>query len=148
VRPDVEATIAHFYPERRLANPSGNRAIVWSYDPKNTTLKAIVSELEALAPTRAGTRGRYDLSEELEIGALRLQLSYLGPYAALNYGITSDVDLDGALVDRQAASDVRRILDRHRVQLLTTSELDEQVPWIGTYATVWNCLFVLPTPPA
>jgi len=144
VRPDVAATIAHFYPDRRLADPTENRAIVWSYDPKSTTLKAIVSELQA----RAGTRGGYDLSEELEIGALRLQLSYLGPYAALNYGIASDVDLDGTIVDRQAASDVRRILEKHRVQLLTASELDERAPWIATYATVWDCLFVLPTPPA
>ena len=141
MRPDVEATIAHFYPERRLVNPVKNRAIVWSYDPKSTTLKAIITELSA----RAGTRGSYDLSEELEIGALRLQLSYLGPYAALNYRITSDVDLDGALVDRQAATDVRRILEKHGVQVLTSSELDEHAPWIATYATVWDCLFVLPT---
>ncbi len=143
MRPEVERAIAHFYPRRALVSPWEDPSVVWSYDPKGVISKAIVRDLESLDPgTRPGTRGEYDLSEELEIGAIRLQLSYLGPFAALDYRLAVEVDLDGHPLDRRAG-DVRRILERHDTLVLSTGELEERADWIRNHATVWDCLFVL-----
>lgn len=135
VSPDVHRTIAHFYPGGKLISPRENRSIRYEHDPKNVTLRAIVAELEAIDKnTRPGTRGRYDLSEELELGEHKLQLSYLGPYAALDYEEDPFED--------ETAAKIRAVLERHGVRLLAHAELDERVPALD--ATVWDCLFVLP----
>lgn len=143
---ELERTIIHYYPQRALISPLDNEAITWDYDPNYGTLKAIIAELKALDPKlRPGTRGRYDISEELVlIDDVRLQLCYIGPYAALNYGIERELDED----QRELVRRIEKIFDKHGVQLLPEAELDEMVPWIqhGTKgrATVWNCLFVHP----
>src|SRR5574339_1161009 len=87
--PAVERTIIQYYPGQSLVSPLDDERIVWDYDADNAILRAVVRALTELDPTlRSGTRGRYDLSEELILfDELRLQLCYLGPYAALNYGV-------------------------------------------------------------
>lgn len=145
---DLERTIIHYYPQRALVSPLENDTIHWDYDTGYTTLKAILAELKAIDPAhRPGTRGRHDISEEVVLlGTLRLQLCYIGPYAALNYGLERDLSED----ERDAIRRVEKILEKHGVQILSDRELGETVPWIqrgtarGTPATVWNCLFVHP----
>lgn len=146
--PEIERTIIHYYPERALVSPLENESVDWDYDPDYSNLKRILGELKAIDPDlRAGTRGRYDISEELILfGKLRLQVSYIGPFAALNYGVERDLDED----DRERLHRVERVLEKHGVLLLRPTDLDETVPWIqhgtesGRAATVWNCLFVHP----
>jgi hypothetical protein len=146
--PDVERTIIQYYPKQALVSPLDDERIVWDYDTDNAILRALIAELEALDPSlRNGTRGRYDISEELILfDALRLQLCYLGPYAALNYGVERTLGEEA----RERARRIREILEGRGVTLLSEAELDESVPWIrhglpaGARATVWNCLFVHP----
>jgi hypothetical protein len=145
--PDIERTIFHYYPQRALVSPLENESIRWDYDADYSTLKAVLRELEVLDPQlRSGTRGRYDISEEIVLfDSLRLQLSYIGPYAALDYGL--ERELGEAERDRRRA--VERVLTGHGLSVLGQGDLDEQVPWIqhGTptgIATVWDCLFVHP----
>lgn len=135
VSPDVHRTIAHFYPGGELISPWENRSIRYEHDSKNVALRAIVAELEQIDKnTRPGTRGRYDVSEELEVGEHKLQLSYLGPFAALDY--------EEELFEDEAAAKIRAALERHGVRLLSHAELIERVPSLD--ATVWDCLFVIP----
>src|SRR5260221_12091320 len=93
---DLERTIIHYYPQRALVSPLENDAISWDYDSSYVTLKGVLAELEKIDPSvRPGTRGRYDISEELVVAdSIRLQLCYIGPYAALNYGFDRDLDED------------------------------------------------------
>lgn len=145
---ELERTIIKYYPQRALVSPIENDAIAWDYDTGYRTLKAILAELKTLEPTvRPGTRGRYDISEELILGGdLHLQLCYIGPFAAMNYGFERDLDED----ERDLVRQVERLLEKHGVMVLEAGQLDELVPWIreGTHAqrsaTVWNCLFVHP----
>ncbi|MCK6544390.1 hypothetical protein L6R52_00840 [Myxococcota bacterium] len=143
---EIERVIIHYYPQRALVSPLASDAITWDYDTGYATLKSILAALKALDPElKPGTRGRYDISEELVIvGGLRLQLSYLGPFAALNHGLDRELDEDARELARRATE----ILERHGVRVLSEEELDERVPWIqlpkGNTATVWSCLFVLP----
>ncbi len=144
---EIERTIFHYFPERKLESPLKNRAVTWDYDPRYTALKAVLSQLKAVdSSLRPGTRGHYDLSEEVVFrgGAVRLQLSYLGPFAALNH--LHDVELSED--DRELQSRIRQVLQRNRITVLDAATLTERVGWIpsalkGRAATVWNCLFVL-----
>lgn len=144
--PEIERTIIHYYPTRALVSPLENEGIAWEYDSDNSTLKSLVADLKDLDPElRPGTRGRYDISEELLLfGGMRLQLSYIGPFAALNYGVEADLDED----QREYVRRIEKALDAHGIMLLEESELSEMVPWIQQgargSATVWNCLFVHP----
>lgn len=146
--PDIEQTIIHYYPQRALVSPLDDENIAWDYDSDYRSLKALLSELEAIDTNlRPGTRGSYDISEELVLfGAIRLQVSYIGPFAALNYGLHSDLDENG----RANLRAVEGLLAKHGFQILNDEALDEVVPWIqhgthtGSQATVWNCLFVHP----
>src|SRR4026209_389750 len=87
--PDVERTILRYYPRQALVSPLDDEQIVWDYDVDNAVLRALIADLETLDPgLRNGTRGRYDISEELILlDDLRLQVCYLGPYAALDFGV-------------------------------------------------------------
>jgi hypothetical protein len=144
--PEVEQTIIHYYPQRALVSPLDNADIHWDYDTDNRSLKALLVELENLDPEmRPGTRGSYDISEELVLfSRIRLQVSYIGPFAALNYGLPQDLDEDG----RERVRRVESLLSKHGFQVLNDETLDQVVPWIqqgvATTATVWNCLFVHP----
>jgi hypothetical protein len=145
---DIERIIIRYYPNRALTSPLDNDAIRWDYDTNYATLKTVLAELKTLDPEiKLGTRGRYDISEEVVlIDALHVQLSYIGPYAALNHGIARELDED----EREISERLTAILARHGIRLLADNELDELVPWIqhgtpaGRKATVWDCLFVLP----
>ncbi len=135
-----------YFPNRRLESPVGNPRVSWDYDPQYAALKALLAELKALDPRlQLGTRGQYDLSEEIVLrGELRLQLSYVGPYAALNFRRPSELVEES----RELASRVRALLQRRGVTLLTDEALNEEVPWIihasgPRKPRVWNCLFVL-----
>jgi hypothetical protein len=140
---DLERTIIHYYPRRVLQTPLDNDAINWDYDPSFKQLKTILSELKTIDPElRPGTRGRYDISEELVVfKTVRLQLSYLGPYGALNHGLARELDED----EREIVRRVKKVLDKHGVRILNDGELSDRVPWIqhGS-ATIWDCLFLLP----
>jgi hypothetical protein len=146
--PDIERTIVHYYPKQVLVSPLEDDQVIWDYDTDNAVLREVIEELEALDPNlQNGTRGRYDISEELILfGELRLQLCYIGPYAALNYGVERYLDEDA----RERASRIRQILESHGITMLEKPDLEESVPWIrhgitkGTAATVWHCLFVHP----
>lgn len=145
---ELERTIIHYYPQRALVSPLENDTISWDYDPSYATLKAVLAELKSIDPgLRPGTRGRYDISEEqVLLDTLRLQLCYIGPFAALNYGLDRELDED----EREVVRRVEKLLEKHGILLLEHQDLEEIVPWIqhGTpgrrSATVWNCLFVHP----
>lgn len=146
--PDIEQTIIHYYPQRALVSPLDDENINWDYDSDYRTLKALLAELKTLDPElKPGTRGSYDISEELLVfGRIRLQVSYIGPFAAVNYGVGESLDE----ATRANLRDVERLLDKHGFQLLKDEALDETVPWIqhgtnkGSETTVWHCLFVHP----
>ena len=146
--PDIERTIVHYYPKQVLVSPLEDQQVTWDYDTDNAVLRDIIRELKELDPElRNGTRGRYDISEELILfDELRLQLCYIGPYAALNYGVERYFGEDA----RERADRIRQILEGHGISLLEKTDLEESVPWIrhgiekGSNATVWNCLFVHP----
>ena len=146
--PDVERTIVHYYPKQVLVSPLEDEQVTWDYDTDNAVLRDVIRELKALDPElRNGTRGRYDISEELILfSELRLQLCYIGPYAALNFGVERYLGEDA----RERADRIRQILQGHGITVLADPDLVESVPWIrhgiakGTNATVWNCLFVHP----
>jgi hypothetical protein len=139
---EIERTIMRYYPQRALVSPLDQQAAPWDYDPEHRVLKAILKDLEAIdAKLRPGTRGAYDISEELVLAdGQRLQICYLAPYAAWNYGLERDDD-PGA---RELRRKVEAVLKKHGVFILTQDDLAEGVPWIqhGSAATVWNCLFV------
>lgn len=145
---EIEQTIIHYYPQRALVSPLEDENIHWDYDSDYRSLKALLSDLEKLDPKlRPGTRGSYDISEELVLfERVRVQVSYIGPFAALNYGIGADLDEEG----RANVREIERLLAKHGFQILNDEALDEVVPWIqhgthtGSQATVWNCLFVHP----
>lgn len=146
--PMIEQTIIHYYPQRALVSPLDNENITWDYDADNRVLKALLADLKDMDPKmRPGTRGAYDISEELVMhDSIRLQVSYIGPFAALNYGLPSDLDEAG----RANLRAVQKTLEKHGFQILNDEPLGEVVPWIqhgvhtGSNATVWNCLFVHP----
>lgn len=140
---ELERTVIHYYPRRTLTSPLDGDDIRWDYDPNYSTLKAILADLKAFDPdVRPGTRGHYDISEELVVfKTLHLQLSYLGAFAAINHGLERDLTED----EREAQRRTTRVLEKHGVRLLAEEELKERVPWIQhTAATIWDCLFVLP----
>ncbi len=145
---ELERTIIHYYPRRALTSPLDDQAITWDYDPSYATLKALLQDLEAIDDdVRPGTRGRYDISEEIVVGdVVRLQLCYIGPYAAINYGLDRDLGED----ERELVRRVEKALEKHGIMSLDRATLEEMVPWIqhGTRerrkATVWECLFVHP----
>lgn len=145
MRSDIERAIIHYYPERALANPAENAAITWSYDADHAILKAVLGDLQAIdAGAHPGSRGANDLSEEVVLGELHLQLSYLGPWAALNHALERDLSED----EREMARRIERALQKHGIEILSTEDLAEPVRWIrhgapdGEAATVWSCLFV------
>jgi hypothetical protein len=142
----IEQTITHYYPRRALVSPLDDASITWEYDPKYETLKAVLADLKQLDPElRPGTRASYDVSEEVILfDRLHLQLSYVGPFAALNYRVEEETDE----VDQERSRRIREVVERHGLRLLESQELGEAVPWIqhglpsGTTATVWDCLFL------
>lgn len=143
MNPEVERTIIHFYPRRALVSPLEDANVTWNWDVDNRSLKALIADLRELDPDmKPGTRGRYDVSEELILfGDLRLQLCYLGPFAAIDYGVRRAMSED----HREYRARIERALDAHGFLLLGDRELEEPVPWIQQGgATVWGCLFVPP----
>jgi hypothetical protein len=141
VSPEIQRTIERHYPKRALTDPADDPSVKWSWDVDNSILRAIVAELSALDPvTRPGTRGRHSISEELLVGRLHVQLSHLGPFAALNHraGSALDVEIDPQILAR--AEEIRRVLGVHGVMLLELEALDAPSEWIAG-ATVWDCLF-------
>lgn len=137
---DVERIIMHYYPRRRLEPPSANTAVGWEHDPGLRKLREVTRELEKIhAPVHKGARGGLEVSEEWIVGGrLRVQLSYLGPYAALNFGHAEALDEDLSRLYEA----VERALGKHGVTVLNLGELEASVPWIdGARATVWSCLF-------
>jgi hypothetical protein len=143
---EIERTIIHYYPKRALVSPLDDTDIRWDYDSDHKILKAILGELGKLDPElKQGTRGSAEISEELLLldGELRLQLSYLAPYAVWNFEAEGDPNEEVREVRRRA----EQILKKHGVAVLQSEELVESVPWIqhglavGRLATVWNCLF-------
>jgi hypothetical protein len=151
MRSDVERTIMHYYPQRALVSPIDNDTVTWDWDPSYTVLKAILAQLEGMDPTmRPGTRASYDISEEVVLGGkIHLQLSYIGPYAAIDYGLEREEDDEDT---REMKRRVEKTLETHGVDVLSTLELEEKAPWIQhgleakRPATVWQCLFLLPLP--
>lgn len=147
--PEIERTIIHYYPNRALTSPVQSDDIGWDYDPDHRTLERILEALEERLPeVKPGDRGGYDISEELVLApAVRLQLCYLGPYAAINHRLPASIAVDG--YDHGVVRLAREVLRRNGVTVLDQSELDEVVPWIqvsraaGQAATVWDCLFGL-----
>jgi hypothetical protein len=140
----IEKTVMQYYPERLLASPLDNERIRWDYDPNHALLKKVVAALSRIDPTlRAGSRGDYVISEEVVLlDGIKLQLSYLGPYAALNYGAKQPLSHKDAVVVEK----VRTVLNEHNITLLSENDLNEASTWIrGTHdekaITVWNCLF-------
>lgn len=148
IRSEVERTIMHYYPERALVSPLQGGRVTWDYDTMFTELKAILAQLKAIDPgMKPGTRGRYDISEEVVlIDTIRVQLSYIGPFAAVNFGVERDLDED----EREIVERVQEVLDDRGLFVLEADDLQQSVPWIqrgtprGASATVWNCLFVPP----
>jgi hypothetical protein len=146
--PAIEQTIIHYYPQRALVSPLDDESINWDYDSEYRNLKGLLADLEAMdSAMRPGTRGAYDISEELVVfESIRLQVSYIGPFAAMNYGLPSELDESG----RANLKSVQDALTKHGFQVLNDDALGEPVPWIqqgahtGSNATVWNCLFVHP----
>lgn len=146
--PDIERTIIQYYPKQALVSPLDDDQINWDYDSDNAILRAVVEDLSHADPElQNGTRGRYDISEELIVFEdFRVQLCYLGPYAAINYGLDRRLTED----QRERLHRIQHILDKHGIAVLQTNDLEEGVPWIrhgtknGSGATVWNCLFVHP----
>ncbi len=145
---ELERTIIHYYPRRALTSPLDDSGVAWDYDPSYATLKALLRDLEKIgSEVRPGTRGRYDISEEIVVDdAVRVQLCYIGPYAAINYGLERDLGDD----ERELVRGIEKALEKHGIFCLDKSVLEENVPWIqhGTperrKATVWDCLFVHP----
>lgn len=139
VKNEIERAVIRHYPEQALATPKS-----YEYDSTYATLKQVLADLRKIDPgLTPGTRTRPELSEEwILIGTLRLQLSIVGPFAALNYGVEHDLDED----ERELAERIRGVLDEHGIALLEPVDLDERVPWIrrGQAANVWNCLFAFP----
>lgn len=141
---EVERTIIQFYPRRALVSPLDDANVSWSWDVDNRELKATVAALKALDPDmRPGTRGSYDVSEELILfGDVRVQLCYLAPFAAIDHQIRRGPDAEY----RQQKRRIEQVLDAHGYELLLDRELEQHVPWIQPAgATVWECLFVPPT---
>jgi len=141
----IEDTIAKFYPKQVLISPLSDPSVNWAYDPKYEKLKALLTELREMDSTaHPGTRPNFDISEEVVLlDNIHIYLSYLGPFAAINYG--DDLELDES--QQEAVRAVERLLARHKVTLLDDGELDESVAWItagttGRHARVWDCLFV------
>jgi hypothetical protein len=142
---DIERIIMHYYPKRVLVSPLSDEDIVWDFDTNHGTLNALLRDLTEIgADLRPGTRGAYDVSEEVVLAdGLRLQLCSIGPYAAIDYEAEHTLDADEqALVER-----VGEVLEKHGIALLKKNDLDETVPWIKgdpvrLPATVWSCLFV------
>lgn len=144
---ELERTIIHYYPKRALVSPLDDDQITWDYDPGYGTLKAVLADLKKVDPDlRPGTRGRYDISEEVVlIDTIHVQLSYIGPFAAVNHGLDRDLDED----EREIVERVTDVLERHGLFLLEREDLEATVPWIqkgprAGAATVWNCIFVHP----
>ncbi len=149
MRSDIEQTILHYYPNRILRSPLDDGSITWTWDTDHAELKALLRDLEAIDPEMAnGTRCAYDISEELVLQKqIRLQLSYLGPYAAIDHARNADDDDEDR---REVKRRIERALEAHGIELLAEHELDEAAPWIQhgledrRPATVWQCLFLLP----
>ncbi len=141
--PEIERVIMHYYPQRVLQSPLDNDGIRWDYDADHRVLKSLVADLTRLDPgLRPGTRGGYDVSEELVLmDELRLLVCYLGPYVAWSHDLDLESE-DGREVRRRAEV----ILREHGLVLLDKDVLEQSVPWIqhGTHgsATVFHCLFV------
>jgi hypothetical protein len=141
----TERTIMKFYPKQALASPLTDTSITWSYDPKYEQLKALLTELRGLdSEAHAGTRVTFDISEEVVLREnVHVYLSYLGPFAAINFGLAVEWDES----QQECARAVERALARHKYTLLDDAELEEGVAWIvsrtgGNAPRVWDCLFV------
>jgi hypothetical protein len=146
--PEIERTIIQYYPRQALISPLDDDGIHWDYDPDNATLRSIVASLAQIdGSMRNGTRGRYDISEEVILfDFFRVQLCYIGPYAAVNFGLGRRLTEE----QRDQLRQITEVLEEHGVTVLAEADLVESVPWIrhgthnGSGATVWNCLFVHP----
>lgn len=143
----IERIVVHYYPSRTLVSPLADRNIRWEYDADNQVLKTILRALEkAELGVRAGTRSDYQIGEELVVGdRVRLQLSYLGPYAAIAHGAGGGRTMTDDETD-DVVRTIEDVLAAHGVRVLSKEELDEPVLWIthGGPASVWQCLFSLP----
>ncbi|MCK6552885.1 hypothetical protein L6R52_44085, partial [Myxococcota bacterium] len=80
IHSELERTIIRYYPERSLVSPLGNSRVTWDYDVTFSELKKVLAALKQIDPAlRPGTRGRYDISEEVVlIDTIHVQLSYIG----------------------------------------------------------------------
>ena len=107
-------------------------------NPSRTVFNDVLTvvDLKATPPAVIATlrTGEY-------FGELSLLLCYLGPYAALGY----DLDRRVSLSVRAREDEVRGILERHGITVLSARELEEPVSWIrDARVNVWQCLFVPP----
>src|SRR5689334_22359621 len=84
---EVERIVVNYYPRRTLVSPLGDHSISWQHDVEYRSLLGVLEALAKLGHTIGpGVRSPYDISEEWIVGdALHLQLSYLGPFAAIDH---------------------------------------------------------------
>lgn len=134
----LSAVWTRFYPHHVLRNPTCDRSIVWNFDPKNTKLQRFIETLRGSHATRLGTRSTFDTSEELIVeDQIAIQLSYLAPYAALNFEIFNPE------IDAQLLSSVRTLLSDHGYRVLSNAQLRAPVSWfVECEVSVWEALFV------
>ena len=146
---EIERTIIHYYPQRALVSPLQSDVVRWDYDTSYATLKSILAELKTVDPLlRPGTRGRYDISEELVLcDVVNVQLCLLGPYVAVNHGVARSPDAWA----RDLGSSVEVAMRACGIEVLGDDVLQLPAPWIrfvGTTprrpATVYECLFLHP----
>lgn len=141
MRADIERTIMRYYPAQRLESPL-EHGVPWDWDPDHARLQSLLQDLEGLDPSvRSGTGGGYVVGEEVVLAeGLRLQLSYLGPYAALVVHPSHKLSEVQADMVRQ----LRSTVDKHGFELLDEGTLQEPAAWLevsGARATVRTCLF-------
>jgi hypothetical protein len=136
---ELERIAIRYYPQGKLRAPSADPSVRWDHDLDLKRLEKVIRDLEKLRPTK-GTRGDLAISEEWVLGQrLRLELSYLGPYATLAH--------DGALDEETSRlyEAAERVLKAHQVRVLKTTELAEPLPWFTTeLVTVGRALFAAP----
>ncbi len=137
---DIQQVVAQFYPKHQWVSPLTEEGISWDYDPKNEKLKMLLEALKAIDPTlQLGTQGDYVVGEDVVLFEhVRLWVSYLGPYAALEV-------FDGGAgpeVLREAKSRVLAVLEKHGLRVLDERELAEAATWFhGPAVTVKQSLF-------
>lgn len=142
MRADIERAIMRYYPGQTLRSPLDDDTVVWDWDRDHNKLRSLLQDLEQLDSTlRPGTAAAYDIAEEVVlVDGLRLLISYLGPFVAVNahpLHRPSEAQVD-------MLTQVRPALQRHGFELLDDATLNERASWLeasGAIATVRTCLF-------